>query len=83
MCHTRAKLRRGSDIGCYLFGTSHIGAGLAAMFPGLPAADADTMAEVRSFLAQTRAVNGPRALSINLDVDEEPPFLPFRKRDTE
>jgi len=81
MCYTRAKIRCGTDIECYLFNSSQIGAGLAAMFPGLSATDASTIEEVQSFLAQTSISTGPRVLSINLDVNEVPPFLPFKKHD--
>ena len=79
MCYTRSKIRHTMDIDCYLFNPTQIGAGLAAMFPGLPAADANTIAEVQTFLAQTSDLHGPRVLSINLDVNEVPPFLPFKK----
>ena len=55
----------------------HIGAGLAAMFPGLPAADVGELAQLPSALREALAVDGPSVVSVECSADEIPPFAPF------
>lgn len=77
MCVTREQLYFRDRYSFNRFQPSHLGAGLAAMFPGLPArtvADPDLLAEA---LDLSFAVIGPSFLEILCDPDEVPPFLPF------
>ncbi|EFV12430.2 thiamine pyrophosphate-binding protein [Segniliparus rugosus] len=63
--------------GRYRFRPASIAAGVAAMFPGLPAASARTSSELRSALAETAEADGPALVEALCDPDEIPPFLPF------
>jgi acetolactate synthase I/II/III large subunit len=59
------------------FRSSRLGAGLAAMFPGLTSVDAT---DLDGFAAAMRAaldVEGPAVVSVECAADEIPPFAPF------
>ncbi|HTM83401.1 MAG TPA: thiamine pyrophosphate-dependent enzyme, partial [Mycobacterium sp.] len=77
MCVTREQLYYADRYTYNRFRPSNLGAGLAAMFPGLAAvdvADIDTLAgAVRAALA----VAGPSVISVECSADEIPPFAPF------
>ena len=59
------------------FGESSLGAGLAAMFPGLHAVDVDDPRVLREALGQALSTPGPSVVSIRCSADEIPPFAPF------
>lgn len=77
MCVTREKLFYGGSHSYNRFTPSHLGAGLASMFPGLGAVDT---ADVGGFSAALRAAlnrDGPSVISVECAADEIPPFAPF------
>jgi acetolactate synthase-1/2/3 large subunit len=80
MCLVRERLLLGENGGYNGFRPSHIGAGLAAMFPGLCAADCRTESEFERLLAVSMAKLGPSVLCAELDEVEVPPFSAFQER---
>ncbi len=77
MCVTREQLFYGDRYSYNRFGPSRLGAGVAAMFPGLPSVD---VADVNRFAAALRMaldVDGPAVVSVECSADELPPFAPF------
>jgi acetolactate synthase-1/2/3 large subunit len=77
MCATSEKLSYGDRHSHNRFTTSRLGAGLAAMFPGLPSAD---VADTDGFGAAMRAaleVDGPSVISVECASDEIPPYATF------
>jgi acetolactate synthase-1/2/3 large subunit len=80
MCLVRERLLLGENASYNAFGRSHIGAGLAAMFPGLHAVDcADPLAFERQ-LEAALAADGPSVLCAALEDVEIPPFVAFQER---
>jgi acetolactate synthase-1/2/3 large subunit len=79
MCLVRERLLLGENAGYNAFRASHIGAGLAAMFPGLLAADCTNQGELASLLARASATDGPSVIAVELDELEVPPFAAFQK----
>lgn len=79
MCVTREQLYFGGGYSYNRFRHAEIGAGIAAMFPGLPAGHAKTADELRAALAAANATSLPAFVSVDCDPDELPPFLPFLK----
>ncbi len=77
MCVTREKLFYEALYSYNRFSASSLGAGLAAMFPGLPSVDVDAIAELPNALRHALAVDGPSVVSIECSADEIPPFAPF------
>lgn len=77
MCVTREQLFYDDLYSYNRFFRSHLGAGLAAMFPGLPAAEVADAAALPAALAGALAVDGPSVVSIECAADEIPPFAPF------
>jgi acetolactate synthase-1/2/3 large subunit len=77
MCVTRERLYYDDLYSYNRFHASRIGAGLAAMFPGLPAADVSELAQLPSALREALAVDGPSVVSVECSADEIPPFAPF------
>jgi acetolactate synthase-1/2/3 large subunit len=77
MCVTREKLYYDDLYSYNRFGASSLGAGLSAMFPGLPSVDIDAIADLRDALRRALAVDGPSVVSIECSADEIPPFAPF------
>jgi len=77
MCVIRERLLLGSESGSNVFGPAHIGAGLAAMFPSLPAWDCTTLADLEAALARARSIPGPSVICAELPTVEVPPFLAF------
>jgi acetolactate synthase-1/2/3 large subunit len=80
MCLVRERLLLGAESGYNAFGPAHIGAGLAAMFPGLAACDCTTVAELEAALARANASAGPAVICAELPTVEVPPFLAFGGR---
>ncbi|CAM2939356.1 thiamine pyrophosphate-binding protein [Mycobacterium intermedium] len=83
MCVTREQLFYDDLYSYNRFRASKLGAGLAAMFPGLTSVD---VAELDHFADALRAaldVDGPAVVSVECAADEIPPFAPFLARTTE
>ncbi|KAA1429752.1 thiamine pyrophosphate-binding protein [Mycolicibacter arupensis] len=77
MCVTREQLFYEGFYSYNRFTPSHLGAGLAAMFPGLHAIDVDTDDALSAALATALENDGPSVISIECSADEIPPFAPF------
>jgi acetolactate synthase-1/2/3 large subunit len=77
MCVTREQLFF-DDLYTYnRFRPSHLGSGLAAMFPGLPSVDVTTVGALPDALDAALNVDGPSVVCIACSADEIPPFAPF------
>jgi acetolactate synthase-1/2/3 large subunit len=77
MCVTREQLFYGDRYSYNRFTPSRLGAGLAAMFPGLPSVDVTDIAELPGAVRAALAHDGPSVVSIECSADEIPPFAPF------
>ena len=77
MCVTREQLFYGDRYSYNRFAPARLGAGLAAMFPGLPAVDVDDLAGLRRALDGALRRRGPSVVGIECSADEIPPFAPF------
>ncbi|WP_067884539.1 thiamine pyrophosphate-binding protein [Nocardia vaccinii] len=77
MCVTREQLYYGDRYSFNRFQPSDPGAGVAAMFPGLPAYSPRSTAELADALRTCVETPGPSFISIDCDPDEIPPFSPF------
>jgi acetolactate synthase-1/2/3 large subunit len=80
MCLVRERLLLGENAGYNAFRPSHLGAGLAAMFPGLRAADCTTRRELESLVERSLAHQGPSVISVELEEVDVPPFTTFQER---
>lgn len=77
MCVTREQLYYDDLYSYNRFAPSQLGAGLAAMFPGLTSVD---VSDADGFAAAVRTaldVDGPSVVSVECAADEIPPFAPF------
>ncbi|MGW4098920.1 thiamine pyrophosphate-binding protein [Mycobacterium sp. NPDC004974] len=77
MCVTREQLFYDDRYSYNRFGPSRLGAGLAAMFPGLPAYDVTEIRQLPQALGMALDTDGPSVLSIECSADEIPPFAAF------
>ncbi|BCO37544.1 thiamine pyrophosphate-dependent protein [Mycobacterium heckeshornense] len=77
MCVTREQLYYGDRYSYNRFAPSRLGAGLAAMFPGLPSVDVSDTDGLAAALRATLDVDGPSVVSVECAADEIPPFAPF------
>ncbi|WP_446223574.1 thiamine pyrophosphate-binding protein [Nocardia sp. IBHARD005] len=77
MCVTREQLYYRDRYSFNRFQSSHLGAGIAAMFPGLPARTVSDAHRLPDALDHSFTATGPSFLEILCDPDEVPPFLPF------
>ncbi len=77
MCVTREQLYYGDRYSFNRFRPSDPAAGVAAMFPGLPAYSPRSTAELADALRACIENPGPSFISIDCDPDEIPPFSPF------
>jgi acetolactate synthase-1/2/3 large subunit len=77
MCVTREQLFYGDRYSYNRFTPSHLGAGLAAMFPGLPSVDVTDFAELPGAVRAALGHDGPSVVSVECSADEIPPFAPF------
>ena len=77
MCVTRERLFYGGLDSRNRFTTSRLGAGLAAMFPGLPSSDVADVESMRIALRAALAHDGPAVISVDCSADEIPPFAAF------
>ncbi|MFI9461709.1 thiamine pyrophosphate-binding protein [Streptomyces xiamenensis] len=76
MCHTREQVFFTGDYTFNLFRPAHIGAGVAALFPGVRAHHATDAAELDRALAAPHD-GRPVLISIDVDPHQVPPFRPF------
>ncbi|MCA2209692.1 thiamine pyrophosphate-binding protein [Nocardia rosealba] len=77
MCVTREQIYYRDRYSFNRFRTTRLGAGIAAMFPGLPAHTVDEPTELDATLRRCLTTDGPSFVEIRCDPDEIPPFLPF------
>ncbi|MEV5839396.1 thiamine pyrophosphate-binding protein [Nocardia sp. NPDC052112] len=77
MCVTREQLYYRDRYSFNRFRPSNLGAGIGAMFPELPAHSVRTTADLAIALGRCVESEGPAFISIDVDPDEVPPFIPF------
>jgi len=77
MCVTREQLFYGDQYSYNRFGPSLLGAGLAAMFPGLRSTDVNDLDALPDALAEALNIDGPSVISVECSADEIPPFASF------
>ncbi|OBF25095.1 thiamine pyrophosphate-binding protein [Mycobacterium sp. ACS4331] len=77
MCVTREQLFYGGDYTYNRFRPSRLAAGLAAMFPTLPATEVSDLPALHEALHRACHTRGPSVISIDCSADEIPPFAPF------
>jgi acetolactate synthase-1/2/3 large subunit len=77
MCLVREQLLLGETSGYNGFRRSCLGAGLAAMFPGLPGFDCDSLEQLERALFHSQNTDGPCFMSVQLPEVEVPPFAAF------
>ncbi|MGF6882083.1 acetolactate synthase-1/2/3 large subunit [Nocardia sp. GAS34] len=77
MCITREQIYYGDRYSFNRFQPAHLGAGVGAMFPGLPAYSPGSVEELAHALRSCMDGDGPSFISIECDPDEIPPFSPF------
>ena len=77
MCVTREQLFYDDVYSYNRFGASRLGAGLAAMFPGLSSVDVDTIDDLPAALQSALEVDGPSVVAVECSADEIPPFAAF------
>jgi acetolactate synthase-1/2/3 large subunit len=77
MCVTREQLFYDDLYSYNRFRPSRLGAGLAAMFPGLTAVDVTDLDGFSAAMRAALTVQGPAVVSVECAADEIPPFAPF------
>ena len=77
MCVTREQLFYDDLYSYNRFSSSQLGAGLAAMFPGLTSVDVSDLDGLAAALHTALDVEGPAVVSVECAADEIPPFAPF------
>ncbi|WP_204080997.1 thiamine pyrophosphate-binding protein [Mycobacterium riyadhense] len=77
MCVTREQLFYDDLYSYNRFRASQLGAGLAAMFPGLTSVDVTDLDQLAAALRAASDVDGPAVVSVECAADEIPPFAPF------
>ncbi|WP_329415073.1 thiamine pyrophosphate-binding protein [Nocardia vinacea] len=77
MCVTREQLYYQDRYSFNRFRPTHLGAGIDAMFPELSAYSVRTTADLAIALGRCVESEGPAFISIDVDPDEVPPFIPF------
>lgn len=77
MCVTREQLFYDDRYSYNRFLPSRLGAGLAAMFPGLSSVDVSEIGELPEALRRALDLDGPSVVSVECSADEIPPFAPF------
>jgi acetolactate synthase-1/2/3 large subunit len=77
MCVTREQLLYEDRYSYNRFTPSRLGAGLAAMFPGLLSVDVTDIGALPGAVGAALEVDGPSVVSIECSADEIPPFAPF------
>jgi acetolactate synthase I/II/III large subunit len=77
MCVTREQLFYDDLYSYNRFRPSRLGAGLAAMFPGLASLDVTDLDEFAAAMRAALDIDGPAVVSVECAADEIPPFAPF------
>jgi acetolactate synthase-1/2/3 large subunit len=77
MCVTREQLFYDDLYSYNRFRSSRLGAGLAAMFPGLTSVDVSDLDGLAAAMRGALAIDGPAVVSVECAADEIPPFAPF------
>lgn len=77
MCVSREQLYYHDLYSYNRFTDSALGAGLAAMFPGLDAVDVDDLRALPEAFERSLSASGPSVISVRCSADEIPPFAPF------
>ncbi|MGE5693872.1 MAG: thiamine pyrophosphate-binding protein [Candidatus Sericytochromatia bacterium] len=77
MCLTREQLFYDDLYSYNRFRPANLGAGLAAMFPGLASVDVREAADLPAAMRTALDAPGPSVVSIECAADEIPPFAPF------
>jgi acetolactate synthase-1/2/3 large subunit len=77
MCVTREQLYYDDLYSYNRFAPSRLGAGLAAMFPGLTSVDVSDADGLAAAVRGSLDVDGPSVVSVECAADEIPPFAPF------
>ena len=77
MCVTREQLFYDDLYSYNRFRPSRLGAGLAAMFPGLTSLDVSDADGLAVAMGAALDVDGPAVVSVECAADEIPPFAPF------
>lgn len=77
MCVTREQLYYENLYSYNRFRPSQLGAGLAAMFPGLLSMDVSDRSGLANAVRTALEIDGPAVISIECAADEIPPFAPF------
>ncbi|CAM5741520.1 thiamine pyrophosphate-binding protein [Mycolicibacterium aubagnense] len=77
MCVTREQLFYGDRYSYNRFTPARLGAGLAAMFPGLHATDVSELPQLAGALTEALGRHGPSVVSVECSADEIPTFAPF------
>jgi acetolactate synthase-1/2/3 large subunit len=77
MCVTREQLYYDDIYSYNRFRPSHLGAGLAAMFPDLSSVEVSDIGALPAALAGALDADGPSVVSVECSADEIPPFAPF------
>ena len=77
MCVTSETLFYGDRHTHNRFTSSRLGAGLAAMFPGLPSVDVADADAFRTAMCSALEVDGPSVIGVECAADEIPPFATF------
>jgi acetolactate synthase I/II/III large subunit len=77
MCVTREQLYYDDQYSYNRFAPSQLGAGLAAMFPGLTSVDVADTDGLSAAVRGSLDIDGPSVVSVECAADEIPPFAPF------
>ncbi|MDM4141602.1 thiamine pyrophosphate-binding protein [Mycobacterium sp. FLAC0960] len=77
MCVTREQLFYDNLYSYNRFRPSRLGAGLAAMFPGLTSVDVNDVDGFAAAMGAALGIDGPAVVSVECNADEIPPFAPF------
>lgn len=77
MCRTREQIYYGDRYSFNRFRPAELGAGTAAMFPGLPTWSVRTPDDLTAALPAAFDTPGPSFVAVTCDADEIPPFVPF------
>jgi acetolactate synthase I/II/III large subunit len=77
MCVTREQLFYDDRYSYNRFRPSQLGAGLAAMFPGLRSVDVSNLDEFAAAMGTALDIDRPAVVSVECAADEIPPFAPF------
>jgi acetolactate synthase-1/2/3 large subunit len=77
MCVTREQLFYGGGYSYNRFAPSRLGAGLAAMFPGLTSLDVADLDGFTTAVGAALDTDGPSVIGVECAADEIPPFAPF------